>query len=102
MRDAEVLSGGLMPPEKPEPQLEPEPQPKPKQANLDQLKTELAEVMAEEREAVGKHNKLMIAQLELTAQVSESETKLDQLAAKKAALQAQAIDLAKKNGKGKR
>lgn len=103
MRDAEVLSNSLiveeLKPEKGELQ-----EPKSEKSDLDRIKAKLTTTMTEERAAAGRHDKLLIAQLELTAQVAESEAKLDQLATKKAALQTQATDLARKshrNGKGK-
>lgn len=90
MQDAEVLSGRIIEESKPKDTSE-----------LDRVKTKLAEVMAEERTAQGRHDRLVISQLELTAQVSESETRLDAIAAKKQALQTSAMELAKRNGKGK-
>lgn len=69
---------------------------------LERLKEKLNAAMAEEQKAQVKHDKLLIAQLELTALVAESESRLEQLASKKATLQAQATDLAKRNGKGRK
>ena len=95
MREAEVLSSGLVEGGNGVTQV------KHDQTELERLKAKLAEVMAEERTAAQKHDRLLIQQLELIAQISESEAKLDQINTKKIAVQAQATDLAKRNGKGK-
>lgn len=70
-------------------------------SELDRVKTKLDGIMAEERVERAKHDKLLIAYIELTAKVSEAEARLDQILVKKQAIQAQATDLAKRNGKGK-
>ena len=92
MKDAEVMGSGL---------LVSEQEPRSDGSESDRIKNKLDATMAEDRTERAKYDKLLIAQIELSAKVSESEAKLAEIANKKTSYLTQLTELAKRSGKGK-